>query len=195
MAKCLFYTLFSPPPQSKQFLIFLAEKRHVIEIKRCKLLAGGWGEKEKSDMSYWIPSLISAILILFLLKPSHCSTSKLLKKEKKKHSFPSGSATACGWTRGYCSCVKNLRAPGSCHRTEITPSHGNVSTVSGFSFREARNQIQVFKMPPSRFLGLSAIQIKSHLTWSQVQKNLIIFLPLSNGRWQVEGKEKGGVKN
>lgn len=116
------------------------------------------------------------------------------EKEKKKHSFLSRSTAASGQMWLFFICKK------------LTGSRLLRQTGDHPQPRECEHSVRVFLLrgqKPSPTLQVAseplpqAVCNPNQITsdFRPSSGNLIILLPLSDGRWQIEEKEKGGVKN
>lgn len=175
------YFVFFLIPKSKEFLIFPIKKWQKTNHE-----FGGWEGRNLT----WV--VLSQVFFSSIFHSNPVTASE--KKEKKKHYFLSRSTAASAQTWLFFMCEKLagfrlLRQNGD-HPQPWECKHS--TRVSLLGSQKLSPTLQVASEPlPQAVCNLNQITPD----FRPSSGNLIIFLPLSDGRWQVEGKENGGVKN
>lgn len=175
---CLFYILFSSSRPSNFWCFQLENARNQMYY--------GFGMGDKFDMAYF-----SSSLFFFLIFHSIPVTAWLLSSsgKKKQHYFLSRSTAASGQTWLFFMC-KKLTGSRLLRQTGDHPQPWEC--VHSIRISVLRGQ-KLSPTLPVTSKQLSQAACNPNQTTSDFRPslgNLVIFLPLSDGKWQVEKKEE-----
>lgn len=179
---CLFYILFIFYSHPQDQVISDVSNWKMPEIKCIMVL--GWGINLT-----WLILARAFFFSNFSLNPSYCLTLKQFRKKKKQHYFLSRSTAASGQTWLFFMC-KKLTGSRLLRQTGDHPQPWECEHSVRISVLRGQKLSPTLPVTSKR---LSQAACNPNQTTSDFRPslgNLVIFLPLSDGKWQVEKKEE-----